>query len=140
MGFDTPSGVAIREKAVPSARATVCPKCHAVNPPAILRCKSCLTPLPSKAAAPKTVAPRARPDVDAILGELEALTHLEESPPTVHYQCPACKRTVDASATRCRCGVLFEDPRPIVGYECPLCGARVDAAATRCRCGARFSG
>ena len=141
MGFEAPSGVVIREKESPRAAGPItCPKCRATNPPATLRCRSCLTPLPSKAAAaPRTVTPVPRQDVDAILGELEALTLEEDHPRDISYQCPACGRSVEETASRCRCGAIFRDAQDIVGYACPLCGARVSETATRCRCGARFA-
>ena len=145
MGFDVTTNVHIREKLAASRAAgtMTCPRCGATNPATTSRCRSCLTVLSSK--APTTSAPRiaspivnARGGVDAVWGELEALTREEgEAPP--QFQCPECGRLVDEAATRCGCGALFQDSPSPVGYACPLCGARVSADATACRCGARFS-
>ena len=147
LGFDVPTKVAIRAKENPlrPMGALSCPRCGATNPATTIRCRSCLAPLPSKAAAtpmPRTVTAAVEPqpkEMDAMFGELEALTR-EDSAPAVHFQCPECDRLVDASATRCRCGAIFEDPSGVLGYECPICGARVSETATQCSCGARFSG
>ncbi|MEK6852057.1 MAG: hypothetical protein AABY30_05925 [Candidatus Thermoplasmatota archaeon] len=144
MGFEVAMNGTVREKTGPPGpmRTIACPRCGATNPATTKRCRACLTPLGAGAKpAPRTVTPVIDPrraEVDAALGELEALTR-EEAAPAVRFQCPNCGRIVDEAATRCGCGAVFEPPADILGYECPLCGARVSANATRCACGARFS-
>jgi predicted RNA-binding Zn-ribbon protein involved in translation (DUF1610 family) len=83
-----------------------------------------------------TVDPR-RPDLDAIFGELEALTR-DDDAVAVHFQCPRCGRVVDEDAPQCACGAIFTESQEVLGYECPKCGSSVPEAASRCRCGAQF--
>jgi len=141
MSTNVSANMSFRERAGP-IRAITCPRCGEMNPLATSRCRSCLTPLPSKAtSAPRIAHPiieMPRSQLDAIFGELEALTR-DEDVPSVHFQCPQCGRLVDEVATQCHCGAIFADAHSPVGYECPLCGSRVSGDATACRCGARFS-
>ena len=143
MGFDTSPDLAVREKAQGRAGTVSCPKCGGTNTKSATRCRSCLALLSRstpREAAPRSAAPvvYSRSDVDALFGELEALTR-KGDPSGALFQCPSCEDFVKQDATRCRCGAIFEDSRDIVGYECPICGARVSSDATRCRCGARFA-
>jgi len=143
LGFDTSPDLAVREKVRNKTGTVPCPKCGGTNTRSSTRCRSCLTPIstgrsyeaPRRAAAPVVYS---RTEVDAIFGELEALTRREASGEL--FQCPSCEELVDQDAMRCRCGAIFEEPQDIVGYECPLCGSRVAEDATQCRCGARFAG
>ena len=145
MGFDAATkGLVWAKAGSPRPTRTVrCPRCGGTNSVVTARCRSCLTPLPKEASgpAPRTVTPTIDPrgrEVDAVLGELEALTR-EDVAPAVRVQGAACGSLVDETAIGCACGAVFEERRDVAGYECPVCGARVSEDATVCACGARFS-
>lgn len=92
----------------------ICGGCGTTNRGSALRCHECLAPLnpapAGSAQAPRTVNPiiHSLAEVDALFGELEALTR-EDDAASLVFQCPSCGRVVDGTAMDCSCGVRFAE-------------------------------
>lgn len=146
MDFGTTGGPAIREAlggAIAGGLLT-CYSCGQTTRNSVERCRFCLAPFAvasapvsgsRKATKPAAGATPRAGELEAILGELEALAQEQRAP---WRHCNACGRLTHEGAVRCECGALCEDERETSGFECSRCGAPVSIHTTSCTCGAQF--